>query len=240
MTDTNTDPFAQTTNEQVNYLDHAKSKFHTNEGELDIEGLARGKYESDKFISQLQLELAEARKKAEQGMAVKDLLEAIKSNPPGLVEPTPTPTVTDPTAATPTDISQLVKDTINQTAREQREAANKAAVVAKLNETFGGNAGNELGKKASELGISVARLEEIGKESPQALFNLLGLGTVVVPGSANVPTSRNALPSTGVGDRTKKYYDNLYRQNPNLRFDPKTTAQEHRDAIKLGERFFDN
>lgn len=54
MTDTNEfDPFK--TNEQVNYLEEAKKKF-SNNGELDLEGLARGKYESDKHIARLEAE----------------------------------------------------------------------------------------------------------------------------------------------------------------------------------------
>lgn len=239
MTDTIADPFNNQT-EQVNYLEVAKTKFHGANGELDIEGLARGKYESDKFINQLQAELAEARKKAEQGMAVKDLLEVIKSNPPGSSEPTLAPKETSPTAE-PADISQLVKDTINQTAREQRETTNKATVVAKLNEVYGTNSGTELAKKSSELGISVKRLEEIGKESPQALFTMLGLNNPVnVPGSTHVPTSRVSMPNDSSGDRTKSYYDKLYKQNPAAKYDAKIAAQEHRDAIRLGVAFFDN
>lgn len=235
MTDAIIDPF-KTNEEQVNYLDYAKTKFQSADGNVDVEGLARGKYESDRFILQLQNELAEARAKADQGLAVKELLEQLKSNPPAGAEPTPPAQVPNPD-----DLSKLVKDTINQTAREQKEAANKNAVVAKLNAEWGSNVGSELGKRAQALGVSVARLEEIGKESPEGLFAMLGLNNPQhAPGSATVPTSKVVLPNGTVGDRTKSYYDNLYRQNPKLRYDPKTTAAEHRDAIRLGVAFFDN
>ncbi len=242
MTDTNNDPFAQTSNEQVNYLEYVKTKFNK-DGNVDIEGLARGKYESDKHIETLTRENAELRTKADQGMSVKDLLEELRKQqivpvPANNGEPTPV----NPPAnqSNPDDLAKLVKDTLNQTELERREAANKATVVSKLNEEFGANSGTELAKKASELGISVKRLEEIGKESPVALFNLLGLnGNRNVPGSAKPPTGRVQMPDTNTGDRTKRYYDELYRTNPKARHDAKITAQEHRDALRLGERFFD-
>lgn len=241
MTDaTTTDPFSQRTNEdQVNYLAEMTAKFNK-DGNLDVDGLARGKYEADKFIENLKKENDELRRKADQGMAVKDLLEAIKSTPQGNTEPNrdtqqaPNPPNTD-------DLARIVKDTISQTENERKEAQNKATVVLKLNEEWGSNSTTELAKKAQELGMTIKRLEEIGKESPQALFNILGIGTAVrAPGSTNVPTSRVSLPSTSTGDRTKKYYDELYRTNPKAKYDPKIAAQEHRDAIRLGPNFFDN
>lgn len=242
MTDTvSTDPFAQTNSQSVNYLEAMTAKFNK-DGALDVEGLAKGKFESDQFIAQLQTELAETRRKAEQGLAVKDLLEAIKNDPTRNGEPPLNQQANTSSASNnPEDLQKVIRDTINQSANEQREAANKAAVVSKLNETWGANSTAELSKKASELGITVKRLEEIGKESPAALFTLLGVNSVARPnGTTNVPTSSVALPSTNTGDRTKKYYDELRRTNPKLYKDPKTQAQEHRDAIRLGSAFFDN
>ena len=238
MTDTNNDPF-QTT-EQVNYLEVVANKFKGADGNLDVNGLAKGKYEADQFIEQLKRENEELRTKANQGLSVKELLEEIKRTNSGNQEPTRDNQQGNNPPTNPTDIAQLVKDTINQTTAEQREAQNKASVVAKLNEVWGTNVGAELVKKANELNVSVKRLEEIGKESPQALFSMLGLNAQrVVPGSATVPTSRVATQNVVSGERTKSYYDKLYRDNPSLRHDARTTAQEHRDAIKLGEAFFD-
>lgn len=243
MTDANnSDPFATTNGEQINYVEVVKQKFNR-DGELDLEGLARGKYEADNFIEQLKRENEELRRKADQGLAVKDLLDEIKrgqSTSSDSVEPTHqnNPQV-NPTQ--PDDLEKLVRETLTKTELERREAENKKSVVAKLNEVWGKDAATELGKAASTLGVSVKRLEEIGKESPQALFSLLRIDAPrQVPGTATVPTSRVNLPSTGTGERTKSYYDNLYRQNPKLKHDPKTVAQEHRDALRLGPAFFDN
>ncbi len=242
MTDTNTDPFSNHEAE-VNYLEYAKTKFKAADGNVDVEGLARGKYESDNFIKQLQKELEETRAKASQGMSVKDLLEELRQQqivPPARNEGNPPP-VNPPASSSTEDLAKIVKDTLDQTERERREAANKQAVVNKLNEQFGANAGAELAKKANELGMSVKRLEEIGKESPQGLFTLLGIGVATqVPGSARPPTGRIQMPDTNTGERTKKYYDELYRTNPKAKYDSKIAAQEHRDAIKLGAKFFDN
>lgn len=241
MTDTNNDPFAETNGAVVNYLEVVTNKFKGADGNLDVGSLAKGKYESDQFIETLKRENEELRQKAAQGLSVKELLEEIKRTNTNGQEPPQTNQQGNNPPNNAADIAQLVKDTISQNTNEQREAQNKAAVVNKLNETWGQNTGPELVKKANELGVSVKRLEEIGKESPQALFRMLGLDAVrQVPGSTTVPTSR-VLPNNVVsGDRTKGYYDKLYRDNPKLRHDSKTTAQEHRDALKLGAAFFDN
>lgn len=238
MTDAIIDPF-KTNEEQVNYLEVVTNKFKNADGTLNVEGLARGKYEADSFIEQLKKELETERQKAKEGLSYAQLLEEIKRTNAGGEPPSAPANVTNPPTAD--ELSKLVKDTLHQTTIEQKELANKATVIEKLNAEWGTNVASELAKKSRELGISVARLEEIGKESPAALFATLGLNAPkVVPGSATVPTSRVSFPNNSNGERTKSYYDDLYRKNPAAKYDSKIAAQEHRDAIRLGAAFFDN
>lgn len=247
MTDANlsTDLFSQTNETEVNYLEEAKKKFNVN-GELDVNGLARGKVEADKFIEQLKRELEIERQRASQGKSIEELLTALKTNTQQSnlnEEPTREQNTSTPISPSQEDLQKLIETTLENQRRASNEETNKATVSAKLVEVWGASASVELNKKARELGLSIKQLEQMGKESPKALFTLLGVAdTPTVPGSASsVPrSSTSAFNSNGTtnGERGKSYYDKLYRENPKLRFDAKTTAQEHRDAIKLGEKFF--
>ena len=239
MTDANiTDPFADH-NDEVDPIEYVKSKFHTAEGEVDWNSVAKGKLESDKHISNLEKELAELRKKAEQGMAVKDLLEAIKSNRLDGTEPPVQPKDKEDPPAQQPDIEEVVRNALNKTEQERREAVNKDIVVSKLYEVWGDKVAIELKKTASGLGVSVKELEEMGKKSPQALFKLLGVDAPVrAPSGTQVPTSTVNLGSTHRGVRNQTYYNELRKSNPKLYNDPKTQAQELRDAMELGEAFF--
>lgn len=229
------DPFQ--TNEQVNYLDEVTKKFNK-DGQLDVEGLARGKFEADKHIAKLEAELADQRKKAEQGVAMKDLLDAIKGQNGNVVEPTPSNPPQD-TAANPVDVEALVRETLVKSQNEQREVTNKNTVVAKLNEVWGNQTAVKLQEASTTLGISVKELENMGKQSPVALFQLLGINTPPRPGNGStVPTSTVQIGGGKVGVRNKRYYDELYKSNPKLRNDSKVTSQEMRDAIEQGEAFF--
>ena len=240
MTDTISNPFADQ-NEQVNPLDYAKTKFANESGEIDLEKLARGKFESDRHIQTLETELAELRKKAEQGMAVKDLLEAIKSNRPASEEPTPAPKDEGDPAAKSNErpIEEIVAEQLSKKETERKETENFDTVVNKLNEVWGNNVSTELRKAASALGMSVKELEGMGRKSPQALFKLLGVdNTPRPPSGTTAPTSSVNLGTRNPSVRNQSYYNELYKSNPKLRTDPKTAAQEMRDAIALGADFF--
>jgi hypothetical protein len=239
MTDTNEfDPFK--TNEQVNYLEEAKKKF-SNNGELDLEGLARGKYESDKHIARLEAEAAELRKQASQGMAVKDLLEAIRSEkndpPQNTNENREDTSQTAPNQQV--DIAKLVQEEIDRVNRVRAEEANKSSVNAKLREVWGENASVELQKVASSLGVSLLTLQDLAKSSPQAFFRMTGIDQKPqAPSGSTVPTSTVNLPGGNSKVRDKKYYDNLKSTNRKLYESKEVQAQEMRDALALGAAFF--
>jgi hypothetical protein len=239
MTDTNIDPFQ--TNEQVNPLDYAKTKFSKADGELDVEALARGKYEADTFIEQLKQETATWRAKAEQGIALKDLMDAIKSEKPNGGEPPLAASNVEEHAKDKDErpIDEIVQTALTKAENERKEAANKNVVVNKLNEVWGNNVGSELRNASNSLGIPVAELEAMGRKSPQALFRLLGVDAPrTAPSGTHVPTSTVNIGG-GANKRSASWYRNQYKANPALRNDSKFAVQEMNDAIAQGEAFFD-
>lgn len=238
MTDTtNIDPFAQTNNEPENYLEvlvGEGKKFKT------VDDLARGKYESDKHISNLEKELNELRTKAEQGLSLKDFYEKIRgetsnngNNGQPNVDQNKEPT------ASPEDIEKIVRDALEKSENERAVKSNSEQVRTKLLEVWGENASKELSRISNEIGVPVEELRNIGVRSPKALYKMLGIdGNITAPSGTVAPTGRVVTPNDASGVRNQSYYNKLYRENPKLRHDSKLAAQEMRDAVKLGAAFF--
>jgi hypothetical protein len=67
---------------------------------------------------------------------------------------------------------------------------------------------------------------------------MLGLKGVSSPPGTFVPTSTTRGPMGGTGERDSSYYDNLRKTDPKRYFTQEVQAQRHRDALKLGEKFF--
>lgn len=238
MTDTtNIDPFAQTQSETENYLEvlvGEGKKFKT------VDDLARGKYEADKHISNLEKELNELRTKAEQGLSLKDFYEKIRgetSNNGNSGQPNVDQNK-EPTAS-PEDIEKIVRDALEKSETERAVKTNAEQVRAKLAEVWGENASKELSRISNEIGVPIEELRNIGVRSPKALYKMLGIdGSAGAPSGTVAPTGRVVTPNDASGVRNQSYYNKLYRENPKLRHDSKIAAQEMRDAVKLGPAFF--
>jgi hypothetical protein len=235
----NNDPFK--TVDEVNYVEEVKKKFANESGELDIAKLARGKYEADKFIERVTAENEELRKKAEQGMALEDFYKKVKGDPAPLGDNGHT--VVDPkelSPASPEDIEKIIRDTLSKAENERRVKSNLEVITSKLTEHWGDNAAKELNSIARQLGVSVDDLRDIGLRSPDALFRMIGLNNSPgTPSGTVAPTGGFNIRSDAGGARNQKFYKELRRTNPSLYNDPKTQAQEMRDAIKLGAAFFE-
>lgn len=238
MTDANSnDPF-KTLNE-VNYVEEVKKKFANETGELDIEKLARGKYEADEFIKRVTAENEQLRLKAEQGMALEDFYKKVKGEPTVGDNGHPIVDPKELSPASPEDIEKIIRETLSKAENERRAQTNRDVVVSKLNEVWGDNATKELNSAARTLGMSVEDLRDVGLRSPDALFRMIGLSTPSAPSGTVAPTGGFNIRSESGGARTQKFYSEMRRTNPKLYNDPKTQAQEMRDALKLGTAFFE-
>ncbi len=235
MTDANNDPFK--TNEQVNYLEEL-----VGEGKkfASVDDLAKGKWHSDTMIETLKAEVAALKEQAANGANVNTLLEEIrklKGEPDDNGGQPPVQSQSNPPPQT--NIEELVLSTLDKAKQAEQVKNNKNAVISKLNEVWGADAGKNLQKTASQLGVSVDYLNDVAQQSPQAFFKLTGLDTNrSAPGSATVPTSTVNLGGSNSNVRDAKFYRELKQSNPKLYNESKTKVQMHRDALALGEAFF--
>ena len=237
MTDSNSDPFAQT--QSKDYLAEL-----VGEGKKfkDIAALAEGKWHADTTIETLKAELTALKAQAASGANVDTLLAEIKklSNKEGTDTGSGQTTTTEQTNSTPVNIEEVVLNTLKRTKAEETVNTNRNTVISKMNEVWGKDASTKLQEIAGELNVSTEYLRGVADQSPNVFFQLTGLNQDrSVPSGTTVPTSTVRPGINGAKDRTMAWYRELKKTNPASYKSNDIQIQMHKDALRLGEAFFD-
>lgn len=136
---------------------------------------------AQEHISKLETELAELRQKVAGSQSAEEVLRAIEE----LKKAQSTPAGA---AFNPDDLAGLVAPLLDKqlAAREaqSRAKSNAAEVTKALSAKYGEKAEEQYKAKANELGISVARLNELASESPKAVLAYFGTQAVQSPASS--------------------------------------------------------
>ena len=220
----------------VNYLEELvgeDKKFKS------VEDLAKGKAEADAFIKKLTDELAEVRKDLDTKIGLEEFLTKMKANEQNGSEEVNDgqPISDDPSPNA--NIEELVEQLLSKREQTQSAKANETKVASKLTEVYGDKAREQVQRAAEALGTTPAELQEIGRKNPSMLFRLMGLEGRQAPSGSTVPTSTVHISDNGTGgERNHAYYQNLKKENPKLYNSPKVQVAMHKDAMRLGERFF--
>jgi hypothetical protein len=148
------------------------------------------------------------------------------------------------------DISNLVKEGMLAQKREEAtqteealRATNLTTVKTKLESEYGVGYSSKVQEKAKELGVTTQFLSEMGAREPNALFKLLDVGVTpknifeAEPPRGRVNTSSMTVPNSGV--RNEEYYQKVRKTNPKEFYSQAVQTQRHKDALKLGQAFFD-
>lgn len=213
----------------------------------DPEVLAKGKLESDRYISELETQLAQMREDLSKQDYTKELLDRLQNK---AAEPTTAKTampndndiggtreentISGPSEA---DLKSLVEKTLTEREKDNTVKQNLAFVDQELEKSFGTEARATVEKKAQELGISLQRMQEIAAESPNAFFSLIG-----EPKKSFNPMVQGSVRTEGVNmqastERNWQYYQKLRRENRNLYYTPKIQRQLMEDKGRLGDKF---
>lgn len=209
-----------------------------------VEELAKAKIHADNFIEQLKSEKAEVLKDLETRTAVEEAIRKLQSKDANGSQSSSTgnngtQTQTSEQKATLTleDVDKLLEEK----ERKKRETLNLNTVNEAVVKYAGSSEKGRdfLATKAKELGVTVDKLAEIGKESPVALLKILGVD--------EKKSSTSALPfekKTSVADlpkdkrfdinapMTKADYDELRKTNPSLYFSPRVQNKLLADRMK--------
>jgi hypothetical protein len=240
-----TEQQAMTPEQQESYL--AKLVAVKGDNWKDPEVLAKGKLEADGYIKTLEEQLAAMREDLGKQEYSKQLLEQLQNK---ATAPTNVNTVvpnnnngsTNADGDTQPQVSEeslksLVEQTLTNREKEATVKQNLSYVDAELEKSYGTEAVSVIQKKASELGMTVQRMQEIAAESPNAFFALLGEQKK----SFN-PMVQGSIRTEGVNmqastDRDWAYYQKLRRENKTLYYTPKIQRQLMEDKSRLGNKF---
>lgn len=207
------------------------------------EDLARAKAESDAFILRLQNETKALRDDLNARQRLEDLLDKMQNG-----QTTNTNSNqnnqhgenNEGTALTPDRITAMVEETVLKREQAARSAQNLAEVRSTLTQHYGSDYLNRLTSAASDLGVTNEFLNNLAASQPKALYRLLGVGqkqdtTLFAP-----PRSTGSVQSSGPtgGERDQTYYSKLKATDSKAYWSPKVQNEMHKDAMRLGERFF--
>lgn len=219
------------------------------------EDLAKAKMESDRFIQQLQGELSGLRTELSTRQTLEQLMDKFGAQ---RVPETTTQSHNqnsqdgDGQNAVKTfsedDITRLVEDRLSKVEQARIHQANLASVQKALVESIGPDYVTHLKAKATELGVTEEYLNTMAKETPKAFLKLIDADSsqrATTPGLFTPPASHGA-PSpnkqhfTPTGQRKQSWYNDLKSKDASKYWSPEVQNQMHRDAINLGESFFDS
>lgn len=208
----------------------------------DVESLARGKVESDNFITKLQEENQRMREELEKNMNLERQLAALSSGEPAPNaggNPAPVAAGNQPGAVPikPEDVEALLEQKLNMREADKAKQANLRQVDEFLLKHFGdvNKAKDAINSLNASLGINISELAAV---SPAAVTKLIAGSSQ----GAGVVTEHSTVRPVGLGGevRNKAYYDKLRSEMGNSRFytDRKLQLQIHKDAQSLGDAFY--
>lgn len=216
----------------------------------DAADLAKGKAHSDAFIARLQQEMDGLRKELNTRIKLEEFMDRMNSqNSSGANQTTQTAgqgNQTDGTASNATstpDIEKLIEERLAAKEAELRERQNIETAKAKLQEVLGPDYQQELEARTNQLGLTKEFVANLARTQPKALFALLGLEGQQARRNDDIFAPKGSVNTAGLGqnqpsEKTWKYYENMRRQNPATYWSSQVQNEIHKQAAKLGERFY--
>ena len=211
----------------------------------DEKGVAKAIVEKDTFIARLQRENAEFRAKAVNEGNVAEIVDRLLASR----TPTPTPELGTPPGSqqseqpTPSGLSIADVEKLLAQKEQQNAAKTNAGLVRnELEKLYGDNWVNEVKKKAKEIGESLDYMEVLAQTKPAVMLKLFTPATEAPKPTlfnSSVNTTAAVLGANAPSDRTMKYYNALKAKNSAEYWKPAVQNQMHKDALRLGEKFFD-
>ena len=208
-----------------------------------VDELAKGKAHADQFIEFLKDQNESLKEDLEGKVNAEKLIEELKNQKE--VEPKVSEEGVQPTGLNPEDIQSLVKDSIEQSKKEENLQHNVGVADQKVKEIYGDKANEFMTSKAQELGLSLAYLGDVAATSPDAFFKMVGLEGATAPVD-QAPSSSPSINTEALADQsninavkpgTYRYYSQLRRDNPGNFYTAKVQQQLFKDRERLGEEF---
>lgn len=213
----------------------------------DVEALAKGKLEADRFIEQMKQENAALKADLEKQayrLGVTDQLKetasastAELSDPNNIYGGTSNTANTQPSSSE-ADIESLLEKALMKREQEASAKSNIAVVNSELEKAFGTEASTVVQQKAAELGLPMSELQGMAAKSPAAFMQLVGKPAPVSNPLVQGSIRTEGTTMQGSTDKDFSYYQKLRRENSSLYYKPSTQRQMMADADRLGDKFY--
>lgn len=214
-----------------------------------INDLAFAKINADAHIKRMAEENKALREAQQRASALEDLVKSMRETSQVTKDDDPSDTKAGGAGALDADtIVAQVLTSLEERTKQQQERENMAVVKKTIAESLGPNWQAELKAKVEDSGLSEQEADVFARRNPKAFFKLLGINTEQkatnslfnsVP-ATTVNSTASTVQSNGV-NRTKSYYDSLKKKMGVQAFmaNRDLVAQQHNDALRLKEAFFD-
>lgn len=210
------------------------------------EDLAKGKIESDRYISELSQQLEESREELKKRTTLEEFITKMderKIVPPNTPEAPPREEPgqqNDSPFDTEEKLNELLNKRLNDMQKQGVAKNNLDTALSKMDEMWGVDAQLELHKKAKEIGISTADLKKYAEDQPSVFYSLIG----ATPTQSLKPTQQHMNPSIDTqklpsGDDNAKnyaYYEKIRKENPDEY--RRLSVEMHKEAMGQGEDFY--
>lgn len=235
-----------TTTDQLpeNYFEHLVGEGKKFDGQ---EALAKGKYESDLHVANLEHQIGELREDIDQGTKITELLEMVrKQNEPPKEDPNKSPVVPGDTSSgqmTEDELKSLIETHVSERDTQSLRARNLVEADKALEEKFGESAGRVLHDRAVRMDMSVEEMKTLASQNPKAFYRLMGMDTTSNE-SGNFVGGGNrseGVQIKNVDTRNFEFYQDLRRKDKAKYHTPAMQQKMMADRTSMGsEAFYSN
>jgi hypothetical protein len=211
-----------------------------------VDDLAKGKAESDRFIKQLETELAALRSDLATRQRLETLIDRLETsdsvdqNDSFQSNQNGNQSVSGATAQdNGADIERLIEEKLTTREKETTARQNLAQARELLKQHYGSDFVQKLEDRRVALGIDKDVLDSLAKTSPKAFIEMIAPkrtdSQVYTPPASKVAAF---VPQVGhvSGARDWKYYETLRKSNPDAYWSSDVQLQMHKDAINAFNR----
>lgn len=211
------------------------------------EELARGKAEADAFIERLTKEQEALRNELNTKLTLEQYIDKMAGTGQSITPPPNEPNGNQGEniqGLKPEDVERIIDQRVSQREAERIQNENLRTVKETLSQQLGPDFSTKLKSIGQNIGMSEEDMTNMARTRPKAL---LALVSQVPQTQSQSPSTLFTAPTGTSGfrnenqpvDRTQKYYNNLKKSNPSEYWSPSVQNQLHKDALRLGEKFFD-
>ena len=222
------------------------SKYESKEEAL--KALARGKYEGDLHIDNmkrsqdiLREDYTKLREQSVTGPNLKEVLDQYMADLKQSQSNNQTHVQEDKSVFDETKVQEMVKNHIQANKQLEREEANASKVESRLQQAYGANYKQSTKEQLDSMGMSVDFFNQMARQSPDAVFNALGLNNQkgeLFQAPPNSTQSSFGTRNTGSA-KTWSQWEKLRKTDPTTYWQPRSQTQLFKDHAQLGQAFED-